>query len=324
MSSPKFVKSEMLASVYHYTKWEAANTVSTTERESALDCLYYFYTSEEIVAARARLSNLGVPLPKKKINTSLKDDVKSIFDAMRECFEENKTTCLDNVVFVAADLDRVCYCKFNVEEESRLQTEISCIQKRLENIEGLCMKAIKKKQLACPPASCSVPADDDDNKMSSKTVVDAVTYASAVTKSNTSRAAPLPTTSKPEDSVWKKVQNKKRKARPPILGKSESSSIKTVQVVKVTSVFVSRCDPTTTTNAVSSFLKGKNWKVGTVEKLKTKFNTYSSFRIDILRDNQPESEYLKPEHWPSNMLIKRYNRPKPWTLIEPGSFSSRK
>jgi len=93
--------------------------------------------------------------------------------------------------------------------------------------------------------------------------------------------------------------------------------IKTVPAVKVSSVFVSRCDPKTTTDAFQSFLEKKNWQIGLVEKLKTKFNTYSSFRIDILRNNEPESEFLKPAHWPVNMLVKRYNRSRPTNFRRP-------
>jgi len=107
------------------------------------------------------------------------------------------------------------------------------------------------------------------------------------------------------------VTRKKPKPRSMTIGVAECTTIKTVPAVKVSSVFVSRCDPSTTIEDVRSFLNEKNWQISLVEKLKAKYGTYSSFRIDLVRTDQPESFFLKPEHWPADMLVKRFNRTKP-------------
>ncbi|CAL8145426.1 unnamed protein product [Orchesella dallaii] len=109
---------------------------------------------------------------------------------------------------------------------------------------------------------------------------------------------------------WHHVTYKK-KSKAPTFGAAKSV-IQAVKAVKTSSVFLSRCTPTTTCDDIRTYLvEEKKWVINDVQCVKTKFQTYRSFRVDIVRtDDNPESEYLKPEHWPENLLIARFNRPR--------------
>lgn len=110
-------------------------------------------------------------------------------------------------------------------------------------------------------------------------------------------------------SDWKTVLHRKKKSKPPNIGKAECS-ILTVKPVKVSSIFVSRCTPSTAATDLKEYLENAHgWTVPEVIKLNSRHNRYSSFRVDVIRKGEnPESEYLKEEFWPANSLIKRFNR----------------
>ena len=117
-------------------------------------------------------------------------------------------------------------------------------------------------------------------------------------------------------SDWKIVTSR-RKPQAPIIGKVKSS-IEAVTPIKISSIFVSRCSPNTSNDDLKEYLESQNkWTIQSVLKLKTRHETYSSFRVDLLRDSaKSEASYLNPDMWPESILVKRFNRERKF-----GSFA---
>jgi len=142
---------------------------------------------------------------------------------------------------------------------------------------------------------------------------DRINFSSSHPKISTPMESDPPTLA--SGNNWQYVSHKKwnSKSRSPIVGAAKSA-IQAVKVVKTSSVFITRCQPETTCDDIKAYLiNERQWNIKGVQSVNTKYQTYRSFRVDILRaDNTPESEYLKPAHWPENTLIARFNRPR-WT-----------
>ena len=97
---------------------------------------------------------------------------------------------------------------------------------------------------------------------------------------------------------------KKKKTQ---LGKCLGSSLKTVsRRLLPTDVFVSRLNPDTSEPDMTYFVKLQFPPTSNVTctTLKTKFNSYSSFRIILNGMNFKDS--LNPDRWPCGVLIKRF------------------
>jgi len=105
---------------------------------------------------------------------------------------------------------------------------------------------------------------------------------------------------------WEIVKKKKKLQ----LGKLSGSSLKTVpRRLLPADVFVSRLNPETSENDTTQFVKLQFPQVTDVicTKLKTKFDTYSSFKITLSGINFKDS--LNPDCWPNGVLIKRFYSP---------------
>ena len=108
------------------------------------------------------------------------------------------------------------------------------------------------------------------------------------------------------DKSWETVKKKKKTH----LGKLSGSSLKTVpRRLLPADVFVSRLNPDTSESDMTYFVKLQFPQATNVTctKLKTKFDSYSSFRIMLNGINFKDS--LNPESWPNGVLIKRFYSP---------------
>ena len=107
-----------------------------------------------------------------------------------------------------------------------------------------------------------------------------------------------------------KVGKQQRKTKKTHLGKLSGSSLKTVlRRLLPADVFVSRLNPETSESDMTYFVKLQFPEATNVTctKLKTKFDSYSSFRITLNGINFKDS--LNPESWPNGVLIKRFYSP---------------
>jgi hypothetical protein len=236
-------------------------------------------------------------------------------------FKEGELDLDANVVFVGADVDNICHVivPLTETEQTFLTSEVIALRRKVTNLENVFTEKIADIEKICKNVNSNTKSVNAS--MQNKQANVKANYANA-TIPNYAKAASSNTSSKPQKTAaanvnhplstsgkeWETVVRKKPKSRPMTIGTAESNEIKTVPAIKVSSVFVTRCDPNTKTEDLHSFLSKKTWRINLVEKLKTKFETYASFRIDIVRIDMTESELLKPEHWPTNLLVKRFNR----------------
>lgn len=121
--------------------------------------------------------------------------------------------------------------------------------------------------------------------------------------------APKISTKDGNHAKWEVVRKRKPKKNM-IVGVGQSSSIKAVKPVKITSVFLTRCDPVTTTEEVNSYLKDTNgWEVNDVVQLNTKNTGYASFRVDVkLRDEDTDNSIIEGKHWPPGTYVRKFHR----------------
>ena len=121
---------------------------------------------------------------------------------------------------------------------------------------------------------------------------------------------------------WMEVASREAKAQGPrgrrndaIIGTSKVEGISAIRRVQRASVFVSRLDPTLDVKLLKSHIvKNVGFDVN-VEKLKAKFNTYSSFHITaVCPDPQ---KLLAPDLWPEDTYVRWFYEKKNDGNIQP-------
>ena len=103
--------------------------------------------------------------------------------------------------------------------------------------------------------------------------------------------------------MWTLIKQRKPSAK---IGKLKTTTIKSVEKkMKPAEIFISRLDPLTTTEELTTFVK-KQFPDSSVscEQLATKYDTYSSFHVSI--QNIAFKEIYNPNNWPSGILVKRF------------------
>lgn len=96
-----------------------------------------------------------------------------------------------------------------------------------------------------------------------------------------------------------------RRRRAPRIGKLNGSDLKVV--VKPVNIFTSRFDPDVTEREIENFVKNQFKEANSIktEKLKTRYDTYSSFKISIT--GIPAKDCFKLDNWPTGILVKRFS-----------------
>ena len=91
-----------------------------------------------------------------------------------------------------------------------------------------------------------------------------------------------------------------------VIGAKKSGSIKAVATVKRFSLFMSRLPPGTGGGAVSAYVREQTGAESvTAVNLPTRFDSYESYRIDIL--NPPtELDLLDPQLWAEGLIVRRF------------------
>ena len=95
----------------------------------------------------------------------------------------------------------------------------------------------------------------------------------------------------------------------PVIGALKSNVISAVpKRGKVAHIFLSRMDPETSVEEIITHVKGAFDVTPKCEKLKTRYDTYSSFAIECIVEDPACT--LNPDKWPEGALIRRYFPPK--------------
>jgi len=157
-------------------------------------------------------------------------------------------------------------------------------------------------------------AHEGTDKDAKECTSSAVSYADIMKSSypsNTKANLQLETNkllSYPDD--WQKVKKKVKKPSKSLVGKLKGGTLKCIQSQRrPADIFISRLHPATTAAEVKSFVSAqfKSAKNVSCSQLKTKYDTYASFYVQI--DGITFSESLNLDNWPEGLLVKRfYNR----------------
>ena len=105
-------------------------------------------------------------------------------------------------------------------------------------------------------------------------------------------------------SEWSSVSQKRFRSKIKV-GKNICSNIKAVtKVNKPTEIFATRFQPDITESDIKSYVTNEfsDAESISIEKLKTKYNTYSSFKISIIS----LKDTLNEESWPEGIFVKRF------------------
>ena len=91
-----------------------------------------------------------------------------------------------------------------------------------------------------------------------------------------------------------------------VIGSKKSGPIKAVATCKRYSLFMSRLPPGTGEDSVSSYIREQTRAESvTVTKLATRFDSYESYRLDIL--NPPAGlDLLDPQLWAEGLIVRRF------------------
>ena len=91
-----------------------------------------------------------------------------------------------------------------------------------------------------------------------------------------------------------------------VIGVKKSGTIRAVATVKRFSMFMSRLPPGTGEDAVRSYVREQSGaETVTVEKLSTRFDSYESYRLDVI--NPPaEVNLLDPQLWAEGLIVRRF------------------
>ena len=70
------------------------------------------------------------------------------------------------------------------------------------------------------------------------------------------------------------------------------------------SVFISRLDPTVSIDELSLYIKSVHNLDANCEKLKTKYDSYASFKIEVVCNNA--SKFFNPENWLAGVYLRKF------------------
>ena len=117
----------------------------------------------------------------------------------------------------------------------------------------------------------------------------------------------------------KELPKTKKTVRPPVVGRSTNTKLKSVDTVREVNIFVSRLHPSTVANelheCVSEVVGCLSVKSIICDKLNSKFaDLYSSYHVAVkvtANDFSTAIDILNaPDSWPCGALVRRYFKPK--------------
>lgn len=111
----------------------------------------------------------------------------------------------------------------------------------------------------------------------------------------------------PPSPSWRTVVTKRQhKKKQPVVGNDDSSGLLSTDI-RPLKLFVTRFHPDTKSEDMTNYLQNsKGWKLISIDKLKTKYDSYSSWKIVLNKSGLEKSEILKPENWPKGVLVRPF------------------
>ena len=99
-------------------------------------------------------------------------------------------------------------------------------------------------------------------------------------------------------------QQRPRRNKPLLTGMKADTTLRAVEAVRKISVFISRCHPDETSDGIKSYVQEIISDECSVQKLPTKFPTYSSFVVTC--DAKHDEKIMSPDEWSSGILIRKF------------------
>lgn len=257
------------------------------------------------------------------------------------------------ICFAAINLQDVCKVPAALGDELALRAEVTELKLKFEDMTKLYLevKHIADKVseatqqintlLSLQPGEGNTQCANtvtDENPLSSveeKTVSEAIRPKSPILYSQIT-AGGLVTPVEPEsnEGTWTTVTNKRKPTKSPkpktgkpkvskqkhlsIIGSASDTTIKSAPTNRERrgALFVTKCQPQTSCEDLENDIKSKVsiYNLHKVESVKTKFDTYTSFKVSFLlgdkKLNQFFREVIKPNMWGSGILVKPFNMAK--------------
>ena len=128
----------------------------------------------------------------------------------------------------------------------------------------------------------------------------------AVVKKPRCQDKPNPASTEDKDKEWREVPPRRKKKTQVVVGKSCNTSRKLISARpgRYVSLFISRLSPDDEVEDVQTYIKDEFGIDLKCEKLKTKFNDYSSFKAEGFCENL--NVFYDADRWPENVLVRRY------------------
>jgi uncharacterized coiled-coil protein SlyX len=116
------------------------------------------------------------------------------------------------------------------------------------------------------------------------------------------------------DEAFKTVTYKKRRRQNLVVGKAGQTGLSSKG--RFVSLFVSRLEPDIEAEKIQTYIKSKFNVTFECEKLKTKYDSYASFKLQGFCVDP--SVFYKAENWPENILVRRFFSAKNTNLHDNG------
>ena len=283
-----------------------------------------FYRSDEIMAARACVEQfVQHRIPKRQGTDGAR---KSLEDIVKLCVDPN----IQLPVFYVTDLSRLppvdathCDVSALLKEIQALRAEVREVTQLKIELEHLKAEVITLSQIRSEVDSMKMQLDKltnghwpslADNPVIPNSTTDPTGPSFAAVAGDLVRS--VNSGEKPFE-VKQKLQNRRvNRRQEPICGKAMNQFNMAVDGMRRCNIFITRLCPETTTSDIESLVKNVLPKINTVrvEKQKTRFDSYSSFSLEICvaRSNFDEliEAVYSADTWPTGILVRRFYRSK--------------
>lgn len=230
----------------------------------------------------------------------------SIHDRFEKLFDIVKGLVSDNLL-INEKLDKVI-------KETSLVVGLSSVGHNLSHNEHSLIKPIDPSPVSKtvpelgPGNKTSIGTDTSNSNPSFSSVVKSSTQ---VSKNLTSSSRPKPIDSNASTTsiinTVKARANRKRKSTF-LTGTSKANTITLSTVQRSKFLFLSRLDPSVSDSDVESYIKSSCEGIFSVEKLKAKHPTYSSFKVGV--PGHLWDKLFTEDFWPAGALVGRFFMPK--------------
>lgn len=320
ISEDQLIIDELLASGVH-----AINTGKLTVDITPSFSLFYDDKAvkaaheklKNYISSRPDLKNIKLSTKSRKVdkNEAKSTDLTNIIDALRSIDWTGRI-----LPFVVADISQICKVYGGLRDEIQLRDEVSQMKTRLENLEKILPNLRDVSTKVDTIVNNIKHLENNENKQATSKPLFREIVITTGQKENTNRKnqrKPQTDTKQPpphshsQDEVrltppspsWKVVTTRKRPKKHPLVGMEESDQLKSSEIRPI-KLFVTRCHADTTGDSMQQYLENKRqWSVLAVEQVKTRFNTYSSWKVILNKCDLARSEIMKPENWPKGVMV---------------------